>query len=279
MNALRENEGLLHSYVSTLVYVDESIPGPSDESEDYKNILSEYNSQVTHSCDCSKCVDTSCKCLQQSGGVQNYILDGKGNIGAYKLNTIFDVNSGFIKECNDLCSCSEYCGNRLVQKGPIDCLMVQSCKNSLKGLGLITCQAIHRGTFICEYAGELLTRDQAIFRNNLNQQSGKMNYIFCLQEHCNGKTLQTFIDPSYIGNIGRYINHSCEPNCKIIPVRVNSMIPKLAIFSSEDILPGTELTFDYGCTSNIFDTEQNVCRKVCLCGSPSCRGIMPFNTY
>ena len=52
------------------------------------------------------------------------------------------------------------------------------------------------------------------------------------------------IDARYYGNISRFINHLCDPN--IIPVRVFMLhqdlrFPRIAFFSSRDILTGQEL--------------------------------------
>jgi hypothetical protein len=60
-------------------------------------------------------------------------------------------------------------------------------------------------------------------------------------------------------DLGRYINHSCEPNTLTLR---NAEI-ELAI---RDIQPGEELTDDYG----TFRTEDMVCR----CGQRSCRGVV-----
>lgn len=52
------------------------------------------------------------------------------------------------------------------------------------------------------------------------------------------------IDARYYGNISRFINHLCDPN--LIPVRVFMLhqdlrFPRIAFFSSRDILSGQEL--------------------------------------
>ncbi|KAF2360216.1 Pheromone shutdown TraB [Trinorchestia longiramus] len=59
------------------------------------------------------------------------------------------------------------------------------------------------------------------------------------------KPLLTIIDPTYLGNIGRYMNHSCEPNVHVVPVRVNSMVPLAAMFALRHIQAGEELVYDY----------------------------------
>lgn len=266
-----------------IFYVEENIPGPAENSKEYSSLLEKFNSQLTHNCKCrGKCKADSCYCLSISGGT-NYTFFPQPNAGKGLciLNKSKSYKEFPIIECNEFCLCSEKCGNRLVQNGPLKNLLVKRCSNDLKGLGLFTNNFILKGTFICEYAGELITNSQALHRHNMNQIQNKMNFIFCLQEHVNNKTIQTFVDPSKFGNIGRYINHSCEPNTEILPVRINNPIPKLSIFSSTDILPGSEITFDYGANSIINTFSNGVVnqRKHCLCESDKCRQFLPYNSY
>ena len=42
-----------------------------------------------------------------------------------------------------------------------------------------------------------------------------------------------------IGNIGRYLNHSCEPNLWMVTVRSNTMVPHLALLTTRAV---TEVT-------------------------------------
>ena len=52
------------------------------------------------------------------------------------------------------------------------------------------------------------------------------------------------IDAGPRGNIARFINHSCNPNCSTEPWIVNGD-RRVGIFSSRDIHPKEELTFNY----------------------------------
>ena len=62
-------------------------------------------------------------------------------------------------------------------------------------------------------------------------------------------------------DLARYMNHSCEPSC-----RSPGYDFELAV---RDVLPGQELTDDYGSLNLEYDFE-------CSCGTPSCRrGIQP----
>ncbi|XP_049887525.1 probable histone-lysine N-methyltransferase set-23 [Pectinophora gossypiella] len=276
------NDNYTHNDCS-LIYIVENILGPYEDNEEYEEILNAFNSQITQHCVCYQTCENECMCILQSGG-SNYSLKPSAKFCRYVLNFKGkDIKTYPIIECNSLCKCPSGCGNRVVQNGPTDRLIVKSCVDQAKGFGLYTEAHIIKGTFICEYAGEVITETEALRRHNKNKNEGKMNYIYCLKEHSNGKLTQTFVDPSSFGNIGRYMNHSCEPNCFIIPVRVDTPVPKLAIFSCIDILPESELTFDYG--SNVLPTEcvmsaqERSNRKKCLCNSQNCRGWMPFEVY
>uniref|UniRef100_A0A8C5UFA6 SET domain-containing protein n=1 Tax=Malurus cyaneus samueli TaxID=2593467 RepID=A0A8C5UFA6_9PASS len=104
---------------------------------------------------------------------------------------------------------------------------------------------IPRGSFVCEYAGEVLGFAEAR-RRILAQTPQDTNYIIAVREHLHdGRVMETFVDPTRIGNVGRFLNHSCEPNLFMVPVRVDSMVPKLALFAATDINAGEELSYDY----------------------------------
>lgn len=181
-------------------------------------------------------------------------------------------STAVVQECNSLCKCSDQCRNRVTQKGII--VRLEVFKHDEKGLGLRTLDFVRRGQFICEYAGEVIPELEA--QNRLDALTkDDMNYLFILREHFKSSIFCTYIDPRYKGNIGRFINHSCNPNLCVVPVRVNNMIPRVCLFASRDILAGEEVTYDYG---------QNNCDKVkasiilCKCESENCRGYLPFDT-
>nr|CAG4634970.1 EOG090X0AQH [Alona affinis] len=148
-----------------------------------------------------------------------------------------------IYECHENCSCTEDCANRLVQKGPHQRLNIMEA--DAKGWGLSCGSDLDPGTFVCEYAGEVIGDTEA--RRRFAQRKTTSNYIFCLREHFGPERIQvTYVDPTFIGNIGRYINHSCDPNLTIVPVRVENAVPKICLFARRHVVAGTELTFDYG---------------------------------
>ena len=60
-----------------------------------------------------------------------------------------------------------------------------------------------------------------------------------------------------------YLNHSCQPNCKI------AIESEIELISRRSIRAGEELTFDYSCTIENDDWQMN-----CNCGEPNCRRII-----
>ena len=84
------------------------------------------------------------------------------------------------------------------------------------------------------------------------------------------------VDGRKYGSITRFMNHSCNPNCKMFPVSHNHADEKIfetALFALRDIPPNTELCFDYqpgwkGNKSGRIDPDA----VKCLCGEKNCRG-------
>lgn len=75
------------------------------------------------------------------------------------------------------------------------------------------------------------------------------------------------IDPTYKGNIARFINHSCDPNCETQKWHVLGEIC-VGVFAIKDIHENEELTFNYG-----FDLFKTVFQK-CYCGAYNCKGYL-----
>lgn len=235
---------------NSLIYSITNIPGPGCNMDD-------FNSCPNQKCNCTEiCCLPSCECVGLIG-CNNYDNFGK----------LISKNR-FIYECNDLCKCIS-CQNRIVQLGPRIGLRITLCN---KGYGLYTDIFIEKGRFICEYAGEIIDLTEAQRRSNLDNE----NYIFVINEHFSDHVYTTVIDSTIIGNIGRYINHSCEPNCMIIPVRVDSLIPRLAIFSIKNIQCNEEITYHYGGERSL--AQNNLSEVKCLCESSSCSGFLPRKT-
>lgn len=171
-------------------------------------------------------------------------------------------------------------------------LQLQVFKTIYKGWGLRTLEDIKKFTFVCEYAGELISIQEAKRRaQELTHETG--NYLIVLREHSSkDQVLRTHVDARFYGNASRFINHSCSPNLVMVPVRVDSIVPRLALFAARNIEAGEELSFDYSGEFNIWpaykmDKKHQFLEalqdfgkepKSCCCGSQNCKGILPFDS-
>lgn len=204
------------------------------DSSSYKALYEQFNAFIARKCECECDPETEQKVCSQTdcfhGG--NYIVyeDEQSKRRELILNE-YRKSQDVIYECSEFCSCPQHCYNRLVQFGPRKDLKIEDFSQFGKQYGLTTLMSIPKGAFVCEYAGEILCKGEALRRHQSNDANQRMNYIICLNErpirNVTSDAIQTFIDPSRIGNIGRYLNHSCDPNCEIISVRVDGIIPKL----------------------------------------------------
>ncbi|CAI5449362.1 unnamed protein product [Caenorhabditis angaria] len=207
-------------------------------------------------CECDfECNSENCSCLMN--GESNYSEDAK-----------VIRNSKPLLECHSDCSCQQNCGNRVVQKGIRKKLEIFS--TNAKGFGVKTLEIIDENEFVCEYAGECINEKEVERRNE--EIKYEDNYTLTIKEHFGGRIQKTFIDPRKKGNIGRFLNHSCEPNCDIVIVRIGRIIPIVGLFARRKIEADEELTYDYG-ESLITDES----RKKCECQSENCRKFLPMS--
>ena len=185
-------------------------------------------------------------------------------------------------ECNSSCKCPASCSNRVVQKGLQTQLQV--FRTVSKGWGVRTLEHIRKNQFVCEYAGEIITYKEAMRR--AQGVSGTGRYIMVLREHQAGtQILRTHVDCQYCGNVARFMNHACSPNLFMTSVRVNSVVPRLALFAARDIQSGEELCFDYSgglfsnpCNEVCGDVDTSIVRTECLCESKGCIGYLPCDS-
>lgn len=105
-----------------------------------------------------------------------------------------------------------------------------------KGYGLFTNTFIKKWSYVGQYAG--LVRRRALFFPKLN------DYCFMYPREWFSFKLFT-IDSLKHGNYTRFINHSDYPNLESVGVYKDGAM-HIIFRAVEDILPDTELTYDYG---------------------------------
>eukprot|EP00048_Salpingoeca_helianthica_P001091 m.46496 g.46496 ORF g.46496 m.46496 type:complete len:233 (+) comp11138_c0_seq2:37-735(+) len=171
-------------------------------------------------------------------------------------------------ECGPLCKCEEMCLNRDSQR-PVPREHLEAFATEDRGWGVRTTQPLSEGQFVCDYAGELITRGEAAIRAKAADAAGQEHYLLVLREHVGGRVLCTHVDASRTGSIARFINHSCSPNLHVVAVRRGGLIPHLVLRASRAIRALEELTFDYGTSSETASVTP------CRCGVTTCRGFLP----
>jgi len=105
-------------------------------------------------------------------------------------------------------------------------------KSPLHGWGVFALEAINKNTRIITYDGELIDHKESLKRETKYLERGE---IWCFT--VNRRWVR---DASVGGNVARFINHACRPNCysQIIGQQI-------WIRAGRNIEPGEELTYDY----------------------------------
>jgi SET domain-containing protein len=105
-------------------------------------------------------------------------------------------------------------------------------RSGISGWGVYTRVPIAKNTRIIDYAGELISHAESARRERQQLRRGR---IWCFT--VNRRVVR---DASIGGNLARYINHSCRPNC------YSQVIGRtIWIRAARKIDAGEELTYDY----------------------------------
>jgi SET domain-containing protein len=106
-------------------------------------------------------------------------------------------------------------------------------KSQLHGTGVFAAEAIPKHTRIIDYAGELIRNDDACEEREERYLAEGQIWVFRVNRAWSR-------DANIGGNIARFINHSCTPNCQFEVVDKTIWIRAL-----RHIRRGEELTYDY----------------------------------
>jgi SET domain-containing protein len=135
-------------------------------------------------------------------------------------------------------------------------------RSGIHGKGVVATEPIAAGQRLVEYTGERITNAEADRRYPFDESKPQHTFLFSVNS-------RTIIDAAHGGNVARFINHSCDPNCEAIIER-----GRVFIHALRDIEPGEELGYDYWF---VLDEPHNAANKAlypCYCGSPNCRGTL-----
>lgn len=176
------------------------------------------------------------------------------------------LNRHSMEECygegpNSNCNVGGNCGNRAMLKR--DYVKCKPKREFGKGWGLVTLKAVPKGTLVQEYVGEVIDereKEKRLTDWNREHPNDPNFYVMAI-------SAGWYVDAREIANMSRFINHSCEPNCKVVTVNVNGY-KRNGIYAIRDIKDGEFLSYDYK-----FDTKQGD-RFLCRCGAKKCRGTM-----
>lgn len=107
----------------------------------------------------------------------------------------------------------------------------------MHGWGVFALEGINKNRRIIDYAGERISSRESREREARYLERGR---IWCFELNRNWS-----IDASVAGNVARFINHACRPNCY-------SYIQDGVIWirAGRRIEPGEELTYDYNTEGN-----------------------------
>ncbi|KAI1451596.1 SET domain-containing protein [Annulohypoxylon moriforme] len=179
-------------------------------------------------------------------------------------------NRIMLYECDETnCNAGpEYCQNRpfaqlqeRTKEGRKYHIGVEVLKTKDRGYGIRANRCFEPNQIIMEYTGEIITEEECDRRMNEVYKNNQCYYLMSFD--------QNMIIDATTGSIARFVNHSCDPNCKMVKWIVSGQ-PRMALFAGDrPIMTGEELTYDYN-----FDpfSAKNV--QKCLCGSANCRGVL-----
>ena len=105
-------------------------------------------------------------------------------------------------------------------------------RSAISGWGVYAGQTIEEDTRIVEYKGQLVSQAEAWHREQRYLPRQRI-WIF----NINGRWAR---DAAVGGNIARYVNHACRPNC-----HTDVIGHHIWVIASRDIRGGEELTYDY----------------------------------
>ena len=125
-------------------------------------------------------------------------------------------------------------------------------RSAISGWGVYAGEPIAEDTYIVEYKGQLVSQAEA-WRREQRCLPRQRIWLFTIDD-------RSARDAAYGGNIARYINHGCRPNCY---VEIEGR--HIWIRASREIRKGEELTYDYN--------TDGVAGIPCRC-RPGCKRVL-----
>ncbi|KAE8449170.1 histone methyltransferase set2 [Mollisiaceae sp. DMI_Dod_QoI] len=174
------------------------------------------------------------------------------------------INRATKMECVDGdCNCGVGCQNQRFQRKQYASVSV--IKTEKKGYGLRANTDLNPNDFIFEYIGEVINEPTFRRRTIQYDEEGIKHFYFM------SLTKSEFVDATKKGNLGRFCNHSCNPNCYVDKWVVGEKL-RMGIFAERPIKAGEELVFNYNVDRYGADPQP------CYCGEHNCTGFIGGKT-
>lgn len=125
---------------------------------------------------------------------------------------------------------------------------------------------IREGEMIIEYRGEVIGNAMAEKRE-IEYFAAKLgsDYMFRMDD-------LTVCDATKQGNVARFINASCDPNCYTKIISIDG-VKRIVVYAKRNIQSGEELSYDYK-----FPLEPDPSQQIpCRCGARDCRGYLNWD--
>ncbi|BBH03039.1 SU(VAR)3-9 homolog 6 [Prunus dulcis] len=185
-------------------------------------------------CSCTvACSDSDkCSCAVNNGGEIPYNFNG----------AIVEVKP-LVYECGPSCKCPPSCYNRVSQRGikfPLEIFKTES-----RGWGVRSLNSIPSGSFICEYIGELLEDKEA------EERTGNDEYLFDIGNNYNDSSLWDGLST---------LMPDAQSNSYEVVGMVDLPLMQHNMAMWEDL------------STIVRDSDGNIKKKSCYCGSPECTG-------
>ena len=111
---------------------------------------------------------------------------------------------------------------------------IERKQSRLHGFGVFALETINKNKRIIDYAGELISNKESEAREDRYLEKGCI-WVFRVNRNWSR-------DANVDGNVARFINHSCKPNCWI---EVDGKTRTIWVRAAKRIRKGQELTYDY----------------------------------
>lgn len=144
------------------------------------------------------------------------------------------LNRLMMIECSSkTCKAGDKCCNQRFKKR--EYVRTKPFNTGSRGWGLKTLDNIKKGQFVIEYVGELISEEECNRRLDDKVKNNDTNFYFLtIDKDC-------IIDAGPAGNLARFMNHSCQPNCATHKWVVNGAV-RIGLFAVCDI-PAGQLYF------------------------------------